>query len=562
MTEINQKEYLKKYLSIGTDPGTKKKKKKKKKVLGDRYATLYNGVRCMLNYSLFAFAFRVKIIDDDVDLSNNFDIPEEELFAANEDAPQIVGVIDERPPELRIADYRQSDLWQPVGEVTNENPSTTVAKKVSISLTNKPKKGNSSRKLEEKIRQEKVSPVRKATKPDHDGDLTPPRRNNDASLPRRKRMDSGSDVSPPRRPRRNSDDCSPVRRSGRDLSPPRKSRRDEDLSPPRKSRRDEDLSPPRKTRREGGLSPPRKSRRVEDLSPPRRSRREDLSPPRKSRKADLSPPRKSRNKDDLSPPRKSRKTSLSPQRKREKSMDNTPSRKERKETSNSPSRKERKSRWNKSKSPEPKKMKKTLDGKTAGLQNAKDLVAETEKFKQRENSLFRNLSEEQSGANAAPILRDRKTGRIRNLEEEQEEQRKKQEEENKNKEKYSKWGKGLKQVEAINEKIEQDLHEMNKPLARYADDEDLERFLKEQERDDDPMLAYIRKKKKKDAVATGKPLKPTYEGEYMPNRFGVRPGYRWDGVDRSNGYEKKWFEVQNAKRAQQEDAYKWSTEDM
>lgn len=57
-------------------------------------------------------------------------------------------------------------------------------------------------------------------------------------------------------------------------------------------------------------------------------------------------------------------------------------------------------------------------------------------------------------------------------------------------------------------------------------------------------------------------VKPQYEGEFMPNRFGVRPGYRWDGVDRSNGYEKRWFEVQNAKRAQQEEVYKWSTEDM
>lgn len=38
MSEINQKEYLKKYLSIGIDPGTKKKKKKKRKpVVGDRY---------------------------------------------------------------------------------------------------------------------------------------------------------------------------------------------------------------------------------------------------------------------------------------------------------------------------------------------------------------------------------------------------------------------------------------------------------------------------------------------------------------------------------------------
>lgn len=43
MTAINQKEYLKKYLSIGIEPGTKKKKKKKKaaKTIGDRYINVY-----------------------------------------------------------------------------------------------------------------------------------------------------------------------------------------------------------------------------------------------------------------------------------------------------------------------------------------------------------------------------------------------------------------------------------------------------------------------------------------------------------------------------------------
>ena len=44
-------------------------------------------------------------------------------------------------------------------------------------------------------------------------------------------------------------------------------------------------------------------------------------------------------------------------------------------------------------------------------------------------------------------------------------------------------------------KMADDLYEMSKPLARYADDEDLEQMLKEREREGDPMLAFMKKKK-------------------------------------------------------------------
>jgi pre-mRNA-splicing factor CWC26 len=53
----------------------------------------------------------------------------------------------------------------------------------------------------------------------------------------------------------------------------------------------------------------------------------------------------------------------------------------------------------------------------------------------------------------------------------------------------------LKQVEEQTENLQQALHEMSKPLARYASDKDLDQHLRNQEREGDPMLEYIRSKK-------------------------------------------------------------------
>ena len=44
---------------------------------------------------------------------------------------------------------------------------------------------------------------------------------------------------------------------------------------------------------------------------------------------------------------------------------------------------------------------------------------------------------------------------------------------------------------------EEALHEASKPLARYRDDEDLDEEQRNQEREGDPMLAFIKKKKSK-----------------------------------------------------------------
>lgn len=95
------------------------------------------------------------------------------------------------------------------------------------------------------------------------------------------------------------------------------------------------------------------------------------------------------------------------------------------------------------------------------------------------------------------------------------------------------------------------------PLARYADDDRLNEELRRVDRWNDPAATFLTSKREGRSV-TGKPL---YKGAFMPNRYGIRPGYRWDGVDRGNGFEKEWFAARNRRRNVRELEYAWQMDE-
>uniref|UniRef100_A0A8C0EIE1 BUD13 homolog n=1 Tax=Bubo bubo TaxID=30461 RepID=A0A8C0EIE1_BUBBB len=549
---------------------------------------------------------RMRIVDDDVSWNSIAAAQEKEEEEEDEgDMPVVAEFIDERPDEVKLMEqFRTNTKWKLLGDQNEDS-------QIVFTFSSPPRRQRHDSPDKSSPRQQRhdspdLSPPRRERNNSHN--LLPPRRQRqdspDLSPPRRKRHDS-PDMSPPRRQRHDSPDPSPPRLKYNvfsDLSPPRRKRHDSpDLSPPRRQRHDSpdpsplrlkydvfpDLSPPRQKRHDSpDLSPPRRQRHDSpDLSPPRLKYdvSPDLSPPRRKRhdSPDLSPPRRQRHDSpDVTPKRvssamgkKGCKTTdrlLSgrgqgePSQLRHGTSDKSSSRQKHQATSDLSPPQKRRYDSDPDLSPPGRKstgspsLKKTMfSGVKAGLVSADVLRREQEELRRHERN---NKHLEEESRHCETVFRD-KLGRKRNLTQEWLEQRQKAEAKSERDEQYAKWGKGLAQGRQQQQNVEDAIKEMQKPLARYIDDQDLDRMLREQEREGDPMADFIKRRKAKENKE--KKERPRYNGPAPPlNRFNIWPGHRWDGVDRSNGFEQQRFARIANKKAVQELAYKWSVEDM
>ncbi len=195
-------------------------------------------------------------------------------------------------------------------------------------------------------------------------------------------------------------------------------------------------------------------------------------------------------------------------------------------------------------------------GAHAGLQTAEQVTAQLKRKEALERQRFLEDGDEKSGKGKETIYRDA-SGRIINVAMKRAEARKKAEEEALKAAAELEAQKGdVQRAQAQNRK-EQLKEAKFMSVSRYADDVELNEELKEKERWNDPAAQFLSKKKGGKSIS-GKPL---YQGPAMPNRYGIRPGYRWDGVDRGNGFEKEWFAAKNRVGRLKELDYAWQMDE-
>ncbi|KAI9805230.1 MAG: Pre-mRNA-splicing factor cwc26 [Phylliscum demangeonii] len=213
-------------------------------------------------------------------------------------------------------------------------------------------------------------------------------------------------------------------------------------------------------------------------------------------------------------------------------------------------------------------------GARAGLQTAAQVTAAAEAQRARERARFEADAAARAGQHQATIYRDA-SGRVVNIAMQRAEARRAAEAEAAAAQAaHAAAQKGAVQV-AGDEARQAELRAARYlPVARRADDDDLNADLKRRARWNDPAAAFLTANVDADrdrdrgtpaegggpGVRTGTG-RPRYRGAFPPNRYGLAPGHRWDGVDRGNGFEGEYFAALNRRRNHRALDYAWQMDE-
>ena len=118
-------------------------------------------------------------------------------------------------------------------------------------------------------------------------------------------------------------------------------------------------------------------------------------------------------------------------------------------------------------------------------------------------------------------------------------------------------------------------------IGKYICREDVDEHLRHRERFGDPMAHLVKKQSVVEPSVIPAALQKRMKkaGFIIPqevpahswlkrnlgppgNRYSIRPGRHWDGVDRSTGFEKDMFAIINDRKNRSQEAHMWSQGDM
>jgi len=228
------------------------------------------------------------------------------------------------------------------------------------------------------------------------------------------------------------------------------------------------------------------------------------------------------------------------------------------------------------------------DGTAAGMISGKDLKTELDKKKQHDMKRFKEMDSSVSGRNADTVYRDKSGKRYASRAEYEAAM---EEEKAKKKAKHMSeaelaWGGGMKQKRKKAEMAAAMAAEAAAPFARGRDDAGLNASQRDALRWGDPMAHLVAKKQrvaledvapslvdtsnKKNMKTSGFIIPQDIPGHSWmrrgvgapPNRYSIKPGRHWDGVDRSNGFETKMWKEQQRRAARDTEAFMYMQSDM
>ena len=174
----------------------------------------------------------------------------------------------------------------------------------------------------------------------------------------------------------------------------------------------------------------------------------------------------------------------------------------------------------------------------AGLQSSSDFARREKELQDIKKNELKAIDPSLSGQYADTVYRDKRGRKLDMLNEFMRQEAIREGKEVKLKEATLEWGKATVQKQEHIEKIKEYEEVINEPFARSLDNPRLEKMRKEMRRDGDPMAAYLHSNDVDEPIeqqaqtqrSSGKPM---YKGPTpRPNRFGIAPGYRWDGIER------------------------------